>query len=172
MHSPGIRRQWTLRLSRCPAAGGPLTTPKFTLILSLFAALAAAEAATIGDDPGPAADADQEVVIESLAALQNFEYPQAVPHIVAHSQGTDLDVAARAAGTLRRMGRAAEAKHALDRVAVGLSSYDALERINAIGRVRRVGGEHAIQYLEHVLQNDDNVTVRMEAQRALERLRR
>jgi glycerol-3-phosphate O-acyltransferase len=49
--------------------------------------------------------------------------------------------------------------------------HDALARINAIQRVRRVGGDAARAYLEQVLAGDSNVSVRLEAQRALERFR-
>lgn len=120
---------------------------------------------------GMLADSDPDIIAEALDSLRSLDYNAAIPRIADLTRGDDLDMVARAASTLRRMDRPDLMLPALDRVAAGLNSHDALDRINAIGRVRRVGGAAAIEYLERVVAQDTNVSVRLEAQRALSRLK-
>lgn len=117
-------------------------------------------------------DSNSEVIEEALDALRSNPYPGALPMILQHVQGQDLDLVAEAGATLRRWEESAGAHQALERVAADLSHEDPLARISAIRRVRRVGGDGAIQYLQYLVDQDDNLTVRMEAQRALQRLLR
>ena len=116
-------------------------------------------------------DASSDVVEESLRALRSLDYQDAIPRITDMAFGSDLDAAALAARTLGRMGRTDLMDQTLDRLAPGLDDPDPLERINAVRRMRRIGGDRAIEYLEQILRDDQNVSVRLEAQRALERLR-
>jgi len=117
------------------------------------------------------ADEDRDVVLEALDSLSRIDYPAAVPSIVELTRGEDLELATHAAAALRRMGQTDLMIEALDRLAMDLFDPDALVRINAIQRVRRVGGDASRAYLERVMNEDANVSVRLEAQRALERLR-
>ena len=94
----------------------------------------------------------------------------ATPQILEVVRGDNLELAARAGGALRRMGETAAVREALQRVARGLESPDAFDRVNTVRYLRRVGGDEAVAYLESVLQNDQSLSVREEAREALNRL--
>lgn len=117
------------------------------------------------------ADPDEGVLQETLQSLGRLRYAPAAAPVAELIQGDDLDLVALAGSTLRRMDQGDLSSLALERLSYDLSSADALDRINAVQRIRRMGGREAAEVLERVVAQDGNVSVRLEAQRALERLR-
>ncbi|MEQ8766431.1 MAG: HEAT repeat domain-containing protein [Planctomycetota bacterium] len=117
-------------------------------------------------------DQNQGVVREALQALRSTEYWNAVPKILEYTRSNDPDLIVESARTLRRLGESEGVRSAVDHLAQGFTHPDPLERVNSIRNIRRIGGDHAIAYLESIIENDDNLIVRLEAQEALERMRR
>jgi HEAT repeat protein len=115
------------------------------------------------------ADSSSDVVDESIKSLALLDYRDALPELREITRKSDLRVAAKAGSALRKMGDEEGANIALERVANGFESQYPLERIAAIRRIRRIGGDAAVHYLKPALQDPDP-SVRREAEESLARL--
>lgn len=116
-------------------------------------------------------DRTQDVVEQALESLERLQYRGALPQIIELARGDQLDLVARSARVLRALGEPLAAQEAMDRVALGLQSKDAIDRVQTVRYLRRAGGLEAISYLEQVARNDASLSVREEARDALDRLR-
>jgi len=117
------------------------------------------------------ADSNGFVLERSLESIDRVGYRDALPAITRIANGSNLDRAARAAAALRRMGDERTTRQTVDRLTIGLSSSDPLERVAAIRRLELVGGDQVIRKLERIVASDNSDAVRLEAQEALSNLR-
>jgi HEAT repeat protein len=116
-------------------------------------------------------DGTSDVVEQALESIGRLQYRQALPQLLELMRGDDLEMTARSVRVLREMGETAAAEEALQRVIHGLSSNEALDRLQTVRYLRRVGGEDALAHLEQIAKSDASLSVREEARDALERMR-
>ena len=112
-------------------------------------------------------DASIDVVRSSIKSLGSLGYRQAHPQLLEFVQNENLDVVYAAGRALMKLGDEAGARNALERVAIGLGSDEAVDRIEAVKRIGKIGGDTAITYLQNVIASDKSITVRESAQKAL-----
>ncbi len=116
-------------------------------------------------------DADPRVAEEAIRSISKLDYRDARPRLVDQLDAADLDVASRAASALRSMGDESAAQSVVGRIMTGFARAGTEERVLDVQRLRRVGGQSAINHLTNILETDSSLTVREEAREALMRLR-
>jgi len=113
-----------------------------------------------------AQDSDPDVAEDAMQALVSAHYTPAISAIQGVLARGDGKTAVKAASALRQLGDDASADAALARVARGLDSSSPIERREAVGDIRTIGGRQALTYLRRALEDSDHA-IRREAARAI-----
>ena len=109
-------------------------------------------------------DAEAAVVTAALHSIHELDGKWAVPQVRNLLAATDLDVAAHAAATLRRLGEPDPSPAVTGRVMEQFANGNVADRVRGVKRLRRL---HAAAELHRIVTSDPSPTVRFEAQRAL-----
>jgi HEAT repeat protein len=112
-------------------------------------------------------DRDKDVVMAAIRSIDDLNYAAARPLLTQQLGAENLDVATRAALTLRKLGDDGATAAMIERVVRDFSAGDVSTRIDNVKRLRRL---HAQVQLTGILDSDPSLAVREAAREALAKL--